>query len=270
MVVVINIAVLAVLDHDPDLARRINGFDQRDVSPGPQGISVGIMRHVIIVGLPGCAVNLVANLPILEAQRRRPLDPQKVFAVVRSQRRGGAQGGPIPRCLPVGAVLIGAQRQRVGRRGIAIRHPRRRFIGRARAVVQRDHGLPVDVGDHLNVTGRARCPRPTVLVLPVLHPVVIVGIGPARETQRLDAHVGQQRNRLWCVKIVVPDGPVQSEPAGVRRPDGLAGIDRYRRKRRRRISGQLDVIQIKHRLRRAGGVLDDKTGEVCHARYPQS
>ena len=189
----IRVAVDAGIGHHPDFNRRIHCSDQCYIPCGPHSIGVGIMGEIIIVDfIP--LVEFVAHLPILETQGRGMGDAEKVLAVIIGQRRRGAQGGPMPRRLPVKPIFIHAQRQRVVRAAVTIGHPGGGLIGSAGAVVERDHGLRIDVGHHMNEIGQGHNLLPSILV--IIHeagqPVVIVGPGAARKSQSRRAHVGQQ------------------------------------------------------------------------------
>ena len=259
---VVGVAVFASGDHDADFDGRVNGFHQRDVAARAHGVSVRIVRHGVAVGFPR-AIFLVANLPILEAQRRRAADAEKIFAVIRAERSRRAQRRPRTRRVPVRAQRIHAERFGVGGAGVAIRHPCGGFVGGTGAVVHGDHRGDIRVGDDVDEIREACRPMPGECALPVFKPAIVVGIRAARKTQCARADAGELRQRRRRVEGVVPLRRVHAEPARVRRADGLRRVHREMRQGRSVDADELEVIEEKSRLRRAVGILDGEPGEIC-------
>src|SRR5215208_4235599 len=96
---------------------------------------IAIRSVCIEIGLPALAVILIANFPILDPERRRTADSQKIILIVWiGSSRETAQPCPIPNCSPVDAFFINAKRDVVccsvkGRVAIGVRYPGGGFVG---------------------------------------------------------------------------------------------------------------------------------------------
>lgn len=103
-------------------------------------------------------------------------------------------------------------------------HPRGGFGRRAGAVIHRDDRLRAEIGGDVDEVPEGGRPRPGVRQGFAGGPMIFVGGGAAGETEELRAEFRERVGRCGGVEIAIPNGGVQTEPARVRRANGVCGV----------------------------------------------
>jgi len=136
--------VLAGCDHNAEFDRGIHLLHQNFCLLCEARVDHRVLLGGMGIVLPA-AVAFVAELPVLEAERRRRVGAQKIHAVVGLQRRCGSQTRPVAGGLPVGAVAVDSDLEGARRLCVAIGHPGGVRLWSAVAIVGGDKDLRVQL-----------------------------------------------------------------------------------------------------------------------------
>ena len=127
-----------VAEGDADLGTRINMTRQAGEAGGEAGVIAriaAVVKRAVRLRQPLAVIRFVPHFEIMEIKRRRVARPQHIQAVIGGQRACAAERRPIADGPPVLAVHVGADGVAVARIAVKIGHVRRRFLGRAGAVI---------------------------------------------------------------------------------------------------------------------------------------